>query len=152
MYLLIKFQFDITFVNILAEYCTLHNNNRDEMKLLQSEMIVIFALVSGEKSLQTFILTHSSFDDEKFSFYLQKLFMHEYLKFNFKYSHFTIINWNSLRFYFCAKRIKSIEISFLKKLYWIVKKNLIFQMTENFQWKFRMKNLIKILLIFISFA
>lgn len=44
MYLLIKLQFDIKF----AEYCTLHNNNRDEMKLLQSEMIVIFALVSGE--------------------------------------------------------------------------------------------------------
>ncbi|CAG9802119.1 unnamed protein product [Chironomus riparius] len=42
MYLLIKLQFDIKF----AEYCTLHNNNRDEMKLLQSEMIVIFALVS----------------------------------------------------------------------------------------------------------
>lgn len=48
MYLLLKFPLDKIFVNILAEYCTLHNNNRDEMKLLQSEMIVIFALVSGE--------------------------------------------------------------------------------------------------------
>lgn len=48
MHLLLKVQLDIKFVNILAEYCTLHNNNRDEMKLLQCEMIVIFALVSGE--------------------------------------------------------------------------------------------------------
>lgn len=49
MHLLIKFQLDSKLlVNILAEYCTLHNNNRDEMKLLQHEMIVIFALVSGE--------------------------------------------------------------------------------------------------------
>jgi hypothetical protein len=49
MHLLIIFQLDIKLlVNILAEYCTLHNNNRDEMKLLQREMIVIFALVSGE--------------------------------------------------------------------------------------------------------
>lgn len=48
MHLLLKFQLDIKFVNILAEYCTLTNNNRDEMKLLQCEMIVIFALVSGE--------------------------------------------------------------------------------------------------------
>lgn len=51
MYLLIKLQLDIKF----AEYCTLHNNNnRDEMKLLQSEMIVIFALVSGENYLITY--------------------------------------------------------------------------------------------------
>lgn len=48
MYLLTKFQSSVNFVNILAEYCTIHNNNRDEMKLLQGGMFVIFAIVSGE--------------------------------------------------------------------------------------------------------
>lgn len=48
MYLLTKFQSSVNFVNILAEYCTKHNNNRDEMKLLQGGMFVIFAIVSGE--------------------------------------------------------------------------------------------------------
>lgn len=48
MYLLTKFQASVNFVNILAGYCTKHNNNRDEMKLLQGGMFVIFAIVSGE--------------------------------------------------------------------------------------------------------
>lgn len=48
MYLLTKLQSNVNFVNILAEYCTTYNNNRDEMKLLQGGMFVIFAIVSGE--------------------------------------------------------------------------------------------------------
>lgn len=48
MYLLIKLESSIKFVNIFAEYCTKHNHNRDEMKLLQGGMFVIFAIVSGE--------------------------------------------------------------------------------------------------------
>lgn len=48
MYLLTKSQANVNFVNILAEYCTISNNNRDEMKLLQGGMFVIFAIVSGE--------------------------------------------------------------------------------------------------------
>lgn len=50
MYVLTKFQSDRKFVNILAEYCTITNNNRDEMKLLQGGMFVIFAIVSGERN------------------------------------------------------------------------------------------------------
>lgn len=48
MYVITKFQTSVNLVNILAEYCTKHNNNRDEMKLLQGGMFVIFAIVSGE--------------------------------------------------------------------------------------------------------
>lgn len=48
MYLLTKFLSNENFVNVLAEYCTIPNNNRDEMKLLQGGMFVIFAIVSGE--------------------------------------------------------------------------------------------------------
>lgn len=53
MYLSTKFQSIVNFVNILAEYCTPHRNNRDEMKLLQGGMFVIFAIVSGEFGANT---------------------------------------------------------------------------------------------------
>jgi len=49
MYLLIKAQSYINFVEILAsvlEYCTVTNHNRDEMKLLRGGMIVIFTIVT----------------------------------------------------------------------------------------------------------
>lgn len=49
MYLLTKFRTNVNCVNILAEYhCTPHRNNRDEMKLLQGGLFVIFTIVSGE--------------------------------------------------------------------------------------------------------
>lgn len=66
-------------MNILAGYCTTYRNNSDEMKLLQSGMFIIFAIVSGESiKLNAF---SGLLDRNKYSY-----------GFNLLRKHFTVLN------------------------------------------------------------